>query len=110
MKTTYTPYREMTRKLERLQDIRGCSVTAKQIDKSYIVISYNTPILNLCTTTGEIIFNNIYYSPTTSRIQNTIKGAFNLSDCKERLVYKMQHGDIKAKFENLKEAQKHENL
>lgn len=107
---TYTPYRHIQRKLEQLRDFRGSSVTAVFTGHHYIVKSYDTLMLDLDTKTGEVLFNNCYYSVTTSKLQNMIKAAFNLSDCKERLVYKMQHGDIKAKFENLKEAQKHENL
>lgn len=90
MTTNYTPYREMTRKLEQLRDFTGNSASGMFTGTHYIVKSYETIMLDLNTKTGEVLFNNCYYSVTTSKLQNMIKTAFNLSDCKERLVYKMQ--------------------
>lgn len=87
MKTTYTPYRDMQREVEQLQNIYGSSVTAVNTGKTYTVLSYGTPILIYCMTTGETIFDNSYYSTTTSRLQNLIKNAFELHDFKERKIY-----------------------
>lgn len=87
MTTNYTPYRDMQSELEQLQNICGRSVTAINTDRSYAVLSYGTPILIYCMTTGETIFDNSYYSTTTSRLQNLIKDAFGLHDFKERKIY-----------------------
>lgn len=87
MKTTYTPYRDMQREVEQLQNICGSSVTAVNTGKTYTVLSYGTPILIYCMTTGETIFDNSYYSTATSRLQNLIKNAFELHDFKERKIY-----------------------
>lgn len=95
--TTYTSYREIQRKLEQLQGFQGSSASAAFTGTHYIVKSYETIMLYLNTKTGELLFDNCYYSATTSKLQNRIKAAFNLSACKERLVYKMQYGDIKNK-------------
>ena len=87
MKTTYTPYRDMQREVEQLQNIYGSSVRAVNTGKTYTVLSYGTPILIYCMTTGETIFDNSYYSKTTSKLQNLIKDAFGLHDFKERKIY-----------------------
>lgn len=87
MTTAYTPYRDMQSELEQLQNICGRSVTAINTGRSYAVLSYGTPILIYCMTTGETIFDNSYYSTTTSRLQNLIKNAFELHDFKERKIY-----------------------
>lgn len=47
--------------------------------------------------------NNCYYSRTTSKIQNMIKAAFNLINCKERKCFLMINGRIKVHFETLRE-------
>lgn len=93
---TYTPYSAMQSKLEQLRDFTGTR---------YIIKSYETVILDLNTKTGELLFNNCYYSRTTSKIQNMIKVAFNLINCKERKCFLMINGSIKAHFETLKEAE-----
>jgi hypothetical protein len=102
---TYTPYRAMQSKLEQLRDFRGSSATAVFTGTRYIIKSYETVILDLNTKTGELLFNNCYYSRTTSKIQNMIKVAFNLINCKERKCFLMINGSIKAHFETLKEAE-----
>lgn len=102
---TYTPYRAMQSKLEQLRDFRGSSATAVFTGRRYIVKSYDTLMLDLDTKTGELLFNNCYYSITTSKLQNMIKAAFNLTDCKERKCFLMINGSIKAHFETLKEAE-----
>lgn len=100
----YTTYRHMERKLEQLQDFRGSSATAIFTGRHYIVKSYDTLMLDLDTKTGELLFNNCYYSRTTSKLQNMIKAAFNLTECKERKCFLMIKGSIKH-FETLKEAE-----
>lgn len=87
---TYTPYRDMQAKLEQLQAFRGSSTTAVVTDSHYIVVSYKTPIFIFCTTTGLAIFDNSYYSTTTTRIQNLIKDAFGLHDCQERIKHSVK--------------------
>lgn len=87
---TYTPYRDMQAKLEQLQAFQGRSTTAVTADGFYIVRSYNTPILILCTTTGRATFDNSYYSITTTKIQNLIKDAFGLHDCQERTIHSVK--------------------
>lgn len=100
---TYTPYSAMQSKLEQLQDFRGSSATAVFTGRRYIVKSYDTLMLDLDTKTGELLFNNCYYSRTTSKIQNMIKAAFNLINCKERKCFLMINGRIKVHFETLRE-------
>lgn len=90
MTTAYTSYRDMQSDLEQLQNIYGSSVTAVNTGKTYTVLSYGTPILIYCMTTGETIFDNSYYSTTTSRLQNLIKDAFGLHDFKERKMYEFK--------------------
>lgn len=101
---TYTPYRSMRAALMNLRNFRGSSVSAVLNNNIYTVKSYQTVMLSLDTQTGTVLFNNRYYSHTTSKIQNLIKAAFNLYNCKERAVFRVQHGDIKATYETLKEA------
>ena len=102
---TYTTYRAMQSKMEQLQDFRGSSATAIFTGCHYIVKSYDTLMLDLNTKTGELLFNNCFYSVTTSKLQNMIKSCFNLTDCKERKCFLMINGSIKAHFETLKEAE-----
>ncbi len=105
MANTYTTYRHMERKLEQLRDFTGNSASGMFTGTHYIVKSYETLMLYLNTKTGELFFNNCYYSVTTSKLQNMIKAAFNLTDCKERKCFLMINGSIKAHFETLKEAE-----
>ena len=105
MANTYTTYRHMERKLEQLRDFTGNSASGMFTGTHYIVKSYETLMLDLNTKTGELFFNNCYYSVTTSKLQNMIKAAFNLTDCKERKCFLMINGSIKAHFETVKEAE-----
>lgn len=100
---TYTPYRHIERKLEQLRDFTGNSASGMFTGTHYIIKSYETVILDLNTKTGELLFNNCYYSRTTSKIQNMIKAAFNLINCKERKCFLMINGRIKVHFETLRE-------
>ena len=102
---TYTPYSAMQSKLEQLRDFTGNSASGMFTGTRYIIKSYETVILDLNTKTGELLFNNCYYSRTTSKIQNMIKVAFNLINSKERKCFLMINGSIKAHFETLKEAE-----
>lgn len=88
--STYIPYRDIQTELEQLRDIQGNSVTAKNADNRYTVLSYKTPILIIYMATGETIFDNNYYSVTTSKLQNLIKNAFGLHNYKERKIYKFK--------------------
>lgn len=89
-KNNYTPYSDMQEKLEQCQAFRGRSTTAVTADGFYIVSSYDTPILILCTTTGRATFDNSYYSTTTTKIQNLIKDAFGFQDCTERTIHSVK--------------------
>lgn len=75
MANTYTTYRHMERKLEQLRDFTGNSASGMFTGTHYIVKSYETLMLYLNTKTGELFFNNCYYSVTTSKLQNMIKAA-----------------------------------
>lgn len=101
----YTPYKTMQAKLEQLRDFTGSTATAIFTGRHYIVKSYDTIMLDLDTKTEKLLFNNCYYSVTTSKLQNMIKAAFNLTECKERKCFLMINGSIKH-FETLKEAYK----
>lgn len=67
----YRTYREMPELLERRQEFRGNSVRAfKDWEDNYIVMSYDTIIYAQCA--GGWYFDNTFYSPTTSKLQNLL--------------------------------------
>ncbi len=62
-------------------------VGVKKQNFNYVVYSYLTPILEL-TSKGELVFfNNLYYSKTTSEIQNVIAEMFKLPQHRNKKVY-----------------------
>jgi hypothetical protein len=64
-------YRDIADLLSCKASFKGNSVTAKREIDGYKVYSYSTLIYSV-TNTGEIYFNNNYYSVTTSKLQNII--------------------------------------
>lgn len=67
----YATYREMPKLLERRKEFRGNSVRAfKDWEGNYIVMSYDTIIYAQCA--GGWYFDNTFYSPTTSKLQNLL--------------------------------------
>lgn len=67
----YATYREMPDLLERREEFRGNSVRAfKDGEDNYIVMSYDTIIYAQCV--NGWYFDNTFYSPTTSRLQNML--------------------------------------
>lgn len=82
-----TNYIEMKNKLASFEPFRGNSVSAyrteKQIDGRaawiYEVFSYST-LMYSTNDLGQVIFNNKYYSVTTSKLQNMLIDIYNLND------------------------------
>lgn len=96
--TNYTTYKEMARQLERLAPFTGNSVSAHLGKSAYVVKSYNTVIFALSPATGEIAFNNLKFSSTTSRLQNILKEVFCLKDCQECKFYVQIIGALASKY------------
>ena len=73
----YTAYRDIPSKLLAREDFRSNSVIGSREDGEYRVYSYGTLIF-VEKADGEVIFDNSFYSRTTSRIQNLIKNTYQL--------------------------------
>ena len=96
----YTTYSKMGNAIAKKEEFKGNSViaywqgTGSLADSVYIVKSYNATILKIYGVNtgggGSIVFDNKYYSPTTSRLQNIIKQALRLSICIKRKLYKIE--------------------
>jgi len=53
----------------------------------YTIWSYQTPILEMKSDKTLIFFNNLYYSPTTSKTQNIICNMLNLPRKRGKKIY-----------------------
>ena len=84
----YTPYKDMACAIANKQDIDGNSVTAFMAADSYIVKSYNTPMLAIDKNNIACI-NVKKYSCTTTKIQNIICNYYGIDLKKQR-----KKGDI----------------
>lgn len=80
---TYSSYRDMPQNLERLIEFTGNSVSTRWNDGAYEVWSYSTIILSHDPLNGDI-FNNEYFSPTTSKLQNILIDVFKLNGGKRK--------------------------
>ena len=71
--------KEVVSYLTNKKAFQASNIFACLTEKSeYIVYSYQTIILRV-NSTGEVeYFDGVYYSHTTSKLQNKIKQAFNL--------------------------------
>lgn len=52
----------------------GSSAKGIIVDNKYLVYSYDTIIYSKHLATSKVFFNGRYYSKTTSRLQNIIRG------------------------------------
>ncbi len=84
----YTSYKHMAYEIINRNNFKGNSTEGLKQINSYTVWSYSTAILRI--EDNKIYFDNRKYSPTTSRIQNIIKKALNLQDCKDRVIYNLE--------------------
>lgn len=97
----YATYSEMKNLLSKQQDFKGNSVTAitEEVTRNgktwceYKVYSYSTLIFKFVYGDDEDfggyvekvkVFNNSYFSPTTSKLQNLLIDAYGLNDGKRK--------------------------
>ena len=79
----YTTYKDMACAIANKQDINGNSVTAFIAVDSYIVKSYNTPML-VIDKNNIVCINVKKYSRTTTKIQNIICNYYGIDLNKQR--------------------------
>lgn len=79
----YTSYKDMAFAIANKQDINGNSVTAFMAVDSYIVISYNTPML-VINKNNIACINVKKYSCTITKIQNIICNYYGIDLNKQR--------------------------
>lgn len=85
----YTSYKHMLYEIINRNNFKGNSTEAiNDKDEGYIIWSYSTRILVI--KDNSIYFDNRMYSVTTSKLQNIIKRALNLTDCKDRAIYNLE--------------------
>ena len=76
-----TAYREILEKLEDCEDFNGSNVTAYTDNDVYKVFSYRTLIFAYDRHNRSVeVFDNKFYSSTTSKIQNLIIKAYKLNN------------------------------
>jgi hypothetical protein len=77
---SYDNYTSIRTKINELKPFRGnsCAGYLNKADSLYIY-SYGTLIARVSTSDRKVLeFNDRYYSVTTSKLQNIIRGVFNL--------------------------------
>lgn len=73
-------YGDVRRALANRQEYKHGSSYAERTNDEYRVYSYKTLILVYSLLKQELVsFNDSYYSHTTSRLQNMLRVAFNIS-------------------------------
>ena len=77
-------YRQLRSCLENRREYVHGSSHAKRNDTEYQVWSYSTLMLTYNCVQGRVTyFNDSHYSPTTSRLQNMIRTAFDVTTAQQ---------------------------
>jgi hypothetical protein len=92
----YANYRNIPYLISYKRPFKGNSVKALiKNDNHYEVYSYREKILELDENKRVIMFNNHYFSPTTSRIQNIIARIYDYPTKRSNEIYPISYSLFK---------------